>query len=492
MKYATKISFIQCFANEQSFKEVFKIFKKAPVTSLTISKVFDCKQDVSINTKVAPKSINTSIVKEKLMKVTNLKLESFFSNISFLSLSSSSLDFDHFHLTSLRNLNSVDLSSDIYKNLRVRKILECLPANVKCIKLPNSNKIEDLDFIESALDQKVIIDFRLPYRYDQINRVEALSILSSLSFFMISMNDEMAIIKEYVERNGGVINTVTSVIFDLAFNYQNIKNMITLLTYFPNLDNIEFHFNDNCDASINDDQIHRLFSALPIRNVKKLSIFFAQKEETSAFYCFIVELMKLSRKMSTLELHYFNSNSFAIKIKEMVESESIQFPNLDSFAVFYWSDSTYISVDLFYVAKYNIKNFTVDINSFNFDPVQYLDGLDQFESFSVEILTFKANSIRNSESFINKFFAKFPRVISFSWNSDLRYLIPNGVLQNMRGLKQVIVKSIFFRENCLNFLSLLYHDLESLKIECYYGKIEEFEKVFYEKFPSVILSIAAV
>ena len=485
-------SFIQCFANEDSFKEMFKMFRNAPVNSLTISKVFDCKQDESIDTNVALKSIDASIAKEKLMKITNLKLDSFFPNISFLSLSPSSLDFDHFNLTSLKNLNSVDLSSDIYKNLRVRKILECLPTNVKCIKLPNSSTVEDLNFIGTAFDQNVIIDFLLPYDYNQINRVKALSVLSSLHLFMICVNDKMAIIKEYVERNGGAVNTVTSVRFDMTFNYQNIKNMITLLTYFPNLNNIELHFSGNCDVSLNDNEIQLLFSNVPVMDVKKLTIFYAQKVETTAFYRFIVELMKLCQKMSTLEFHYFSSNSFAITIKEMVEKENIKFANLDTFKTDYWSDGIDVSIDLFYVAKYNIKNLTVDINCLNFDPVQYLDGLDQFECFFVDTLEFKAYSISNSERFINKFFAKFPRVTNFSWDSDLCYLIPNGVLQNMRGLKQVIVKGIFFRKNILNFLSLLPHDLESLRIECYFGTIEEFEKVFYEKFPSATLSMAAM
>ena len=35
----TKISFINCFSNEESLKEMFKVFKNAPVTFLAISKV---------------------------------------------------------------------------------------------------------------------------------------------------------------------------------------------------------------------------------------------------------------------------------------------------------------------------------------------------------------------------------------------------------------------------------------------------------------------
>ena len=71
----------------------------------------------------------------------------------------------------------------------------------------------------------------------------------------------------------------------MVFNYERITNMVTLLTYFPNLDNIEVWFINNCDASINDDQIRHLFSALPIRDVKRLSIHFDQYKETTAFYC---------------------------------------------------------------------------------------------------------------------------------------------------------------------------------------------------------------
>ena len=65
LNHATKISFIQCFANEDSFMGIFKIFKNASVTSLTISEVFDCNQREPIDTNVAVKRIAIRNIKRE-------------------------------------------------------------------------------------------------------------------------------------------------------------------------------------------------------------------------------------------------------------------------------------------------------------------------------------------------------------------------------------------------------------------------------------------
>ena len=218
----------------------------------------------------------------------------------------------------------------------------------------------------------------------KINHVEALSVFSSLYFDMLRMNDKMVAIKKYFQGNGGVINTVTRVKLIMNFNYRSIINMITLLTYFPNLDTVEVRFNDICDASINDDQIHQLFSAVTIKSVNRLSIYYFQEEETTAFCRFIVELMKRCRNMSSLEFYYNDSSSFAVIIKEMIKREDIKFAKLDMLSVDYWSINIDISTDLFYVAEYGIKNLTMDMRG----STRNLDELDQFEYFLLLTLIF--------------------------------------------------------------------------------------------------------
>ena len=483
----TKCSFIQCFTNEESFKQIFKIFKNATVTALTISKVFDCNQPELIDTNIALKTITSRNVEKRSVKINDLKLDSFFPKIKFLSLSSSSLDFVHFNLTSLMNLNDVVLNDVVFENLRAVEIFQRLPLNVKRIKIFNAEYYDELSFVENASVKKIIADTISPFKYDKIDRVTALSVFSSLDFDMRKMNDKMAAIKEYVESNGVVV-TVTSIQFCMVFNYESIKNMITLLTYFPNLDNLEVWFNGDCDTSLNDSEVHQLFSALPIRNVKKLFINFRQNEETAAFYCFIGELMKLCQKMSSLKFHYYKSNSFAINIKKIVERENIQFTNLDTFTVHYWSRSEDIlidfSVDLFYLAKYNIKNLTVEMGGL----IQNLNGLDQFGYFPVDNLSFYVHN-NTYENLINKLFAKFPHVTNFIWKSASNYLISTSAMQNMKRLKNVSVHGILCMEDFVTFLTLLPLDLESLEIRCFSNEIEEFERVFYEKFPGTTFTV---
>ena len=149
--------------------------------------------------------------------------------------------------------------NNVVEILHVQKFFGCLPTNLKRINISSIYCYSNLSFVENAFVKKIIIDTRFPFQYGKINCVKALSTFSSLNFDMDSINDKMFAIKEYVESNGGVINTITNVRFYRCFNYQNITNMLTLLTYFPNLDNIEVRFNDSCDASINDDEIRQLF-----------------------------------------------------------------------------------------------------------------------------------------------------------------------------------------------------------------------------------------
>ena len=352
-----------------------------------------------------------------------------------------------------------------------------------------------MNFIESVYDQKVIIDTFFSFHYGDINCVKALSVFSYLWFDMNEMNDTMTAIEEYVENNGGVINTVTSVDFNMVFNSRTIVNMIKLLTYFPNLENVKVWFNGNCDPSLNDSEIHQLFSALPIRNVKKLTIYYFQKEETPSFYRFIVELMKMCQKMSTLEFHYHQWNSFAINMKEMVQRENIHFPNLNTFIVNYKSaDIIDISIDLFYVTKYNIKNLSLRIDPIRSNSVQYFDGLDQYEYFFVKTLDFVVFD-NDSENFIDKLLTKFPHVTEFSWHSEPEKMYSCGVIRNMKMLKKFNLKGTLTRDTFIHFLSLLPHDLESLRLECYHFKIEDMEYIenaFYEKFPTATVTMIAL
>ena len=488
LNHVTDCSFIQCVANEESFKKIFEIFKNSPVTSLTISNVLDYRQRKPINTNAALERFSYRGIEKRLLKINDLKLDSFFPNIKILSLTDCSLDFNHFSLTSLQNLNSVDLNKVVFENFCDEKFCECFPTSVLHVKM----KLYDsnfFDIIENDFAKKITTDSKQRFEYIATNKVRPLSVFSSVHFDMNRVNSKMSAIKDYVEKYGSVINAVTSVRFNMVFNHKNITNMLTLLTYFPNLDNIEVRFNDSCDASINDDEIRQLFSALPIRNVKKLSMDFYQNKETTAFYCFIVELMKLSREMTSLKFYYYSSNSFAINVKEMVERENVQFPNLDNFIVFYASESIDISIDLFYVAKYNIKNFTVVISPSDKYSIHNLDGLDQFDCFSVDTLNFKLKSSDNFGYFINKLLSKFPNVSSLNWDSASCYLVSTSISQYMKRLKNVIVKGTFFKDQFPNFLSLLPHDFELLEMECFSSDIEEFKRVFNEKFPNAILKV---
>ena len=493
LNYATDCSFIHCFANEETFKVVFKIFKNAPVTSLKISRVFNYKQYEAINTNIALKSMVIWNNSERSVKINDLELHSFFSSVKFLTLSSL-LDFEHFSLTSLKNLDYVDLSDADIVKLCISKLFERLPTNVTRISVSFSYYYSNSSFIESAFNRKVIINTRFPFKYDEINDSKALSVFSSLHFKMDEITDKMNAIKEYVESNGGAINTVTSVKFYMAFNYQNITNMMTLLTYFPKLDSIVVWFINNCDASINDDQILKLFSTPFNGKVKRLSIYYEQVEDTSAFYCFIVELMKMCPNISSLEFHYSSSNYFAINIKKIVEGKDIQFSDLNTFAVEYCSANVDLSVDLFYVAKYNIKNLTMNINPLDSrkKPVECSNWSCPFEYFSVDKLIFYMRNSSAFRSLLSDFLTKCPHVTNFSWDSDFIGSISTSDLQKMKTLKNVIVKHIVRVDDFSKLLLQLPHYLESLEIECSTYEIEEIEKGYYEKFPTASLTMNAV
>ena len=188
-------------------------------------------------------------------------------------------------MTSLKNLNSV-----AFKYLVDQKNLEHLLTNVKHIKIFNSCYYYNLRFIENAVDKKFIVNSLVSYLCGEINHVEALSVFSSLHFKM----HKMTAIKDYVESNGGAINTVTSVEFDIVFKYQSIKNIIKLLTYFPSLDSVKVHFNSNRDESIKDDRIHQLYSDLQIKGIKKSNdSLFSKKRNTCIllFHCSINEAL---------------------------------------------------------------------------------------------------------------------------------------------------------------------------------------------------------
>ena len=189
--------------------------------------------------------------------------------------------------------------------------------------------------------------------------------------------------------------------------------------------------------------------------------------------------------MSILEFYYEISNSLAINIKEMVERENIQFSNLNTFLVDYWSGNIDISVDLFYVAKYKIKKLTLNIGG----SIQNLNGLDKFECFSVDYLNFYICCASNFKYFINKLFTKFPHVKVFNWDSDLYDLISSSVLQNMKGLKKVTVKYILSVDNFIFFSTLLPRNLESLEIKYFPNELKEIEEIFYERFPTATLKV---
>ena len=194
--------------------------------------------------------------------------------------------------------------------------------------------------------------------------------------------------------------------------------------------------------------------------------------------------MKLCQNISSLEFHYNESNSFAISIKEMVERENIQFTNLNTLVVEYHSEYIDVSIDFFYVAKYNIKNLTMEMNN----SIQNLYGLDKYECFSVVDLSFAISHFRNFENVFNKLFTKFPNVRNFDWSTYSEELFPIGVIQNMKRLKNVTVDYILSRDDFVT-LTLLPHDLESLTTTCLPHEMEEIERIFYEKFPSATLSI---
>lgn len=199
--------------------------------------------------------------------------------------------------------------------------------------------------------------------------------------------------------------------------------------------------------------------------------------------------------MSSLEFYYYEWNSFAINIKDIVQRENIHFINLNTFKVSYKNaDIIDISIDLFYVAKYKIKNLSLRIESFRSNSVQYLDGLDQYEYFFVKTLDFVVFD-NNFESFIDKLLTKFPHVTEFSWLSEPEKMYSCGVVRNMKMVKKINLKGTLTRDTFTHFLPLLPHDLELLKLECYYFKIEDMviiENVFYEKFPTATLTMIAL
>ena len=488
LNHITNCSFIQCVANEGSFKEIFKIFKNAPVTSLTISCVLDYNQRKSVNSNAALQRFSYCGINKRLLKVNDLKLDSFFPTVQVLSLTGCSLDFDHFSLASLKELNSVDLDKVVFENFCNEKFCECFPTSVLHVKmiLYDSNIF---DIIRNDFAKKITTDSKQRFEYIATNKVRSFEEFSSVYFDLNGVNPKMSAIKDYVENYESVINTVTSVKFGMVFNYQNITNMLALLTYFPNVDDVEVHFNGNCDASIDDDQISQLFSDFHIRNVKKLTMYFSQEEETTAFYRFIVELMKLCYKMSTLEFHYSRTNDFAIKIKEIIERENIQFSNLDNFTVKYRSDYMDASIDLFYVTKYNIKNLTIVINPLCKYPMHNLDGLDQFNCVSVDTLNFELESFDTFGGFIDKLLTKFPNLSILNWDSASCYLVSTSISQHMKRLKKVTVNGTFFKDHFPKFLSLLPHDFELLEMDCFLSDIEEFKRIFYEKLPNATLTL---
>ena len=83
LNHVTEISFIQSFANEESFKEMFKVFKNALVTSLTILGVLNYKQNEFIDTSAAIKKIFIRNIETITMKINDLKLEYSFPISSF-------------------------------------------------------------------------------------------------------------------------------------------------------------------------------------------------------------------------------------------------------------------------------------------------------------------------------------------------------------------------------------------------------------------------
>ena len=235
------------------------------------------------------------------------------------------------------------------------------------------------------------------------------------------------------------------------------------------------------------EKICRLFSTISIRSIKKLSMRFNQTNESPVFYCFIIELMKLCKEMSALEFIYYEvSNLFAINIKDLINRGNIQVPNLDTFSVKYFGSVVNdISIDLFYISRYKIKMFTMNIPIL----VENLVALEQIESLPVEILKICTSSINEGNlDYINKLLVKFPYVLDFDCYNPL-LLLSVEIHKVMKILKNVTVGGVFSKNTFRYFLTVLPASLESLSVICNSGDMEEIQMNFYERFPTAALML---
>ena len=512
LMHVTECSFSQCFANEDVLKKIFKIFKNAPVSSLTILHPFDNSQFDSAKTNIEFKLLRLRDEEQKLLKISELELNLFFPNVQFLSLSCCKLDFNYFDLTSLKNLNEVNLSESEFKNFREKKFLKRFPAGLKSIKTNYKPYHEHLSFIENVFEKKLIINSSNFYEYDKSNGAIALSVFSSIDFNMNSMYTEVDGIKDYAQSSGGVLNGVTRILTHMIFNRQNVTSLMKLLVCFPNLNNIIIEFNGNCDSSLNSDEVHEMLSVLPIvkmEKIEKLSIIFKQSGETSAFYRFVIGLMKICEKMSALEFVYEKSNLFAMNVKKLIDTENIQFPNLNTFIVHYYYinptndmdgcifsdgaedsddsvDSNIIdaSIDLLYITEYNIKNLTMDASHSDLNSKKNLNVLDQFEFSSVTNLTLRAAYFENVEPvFIKKLATKFPNVSNIVFDGCPGPVFSTKILGKMKMLKDITTTEYFPGKAFNKLLKALPLDLESLHVVCFSEEIESTQMYFYKKFP---------
>ena len=481
-----KCFFIECFADEIGLKEMFKIFKNAPVSFLTLSKIFDYKQADTVDSNVTLKNFHFFISTKRLMKVDALELHSFFTEIQNLSLSSCLFDLEHFNLQSLQKLKVVDLSLPLTELKGVPYDFNAFPPSLQCIKITFPGLYNYRNITTAAVSKNIIFDNK-DYPLCDYTNMAAVYAFSSLFVSLCSIQDNVTSINSYIQNNGSDLTGVTSLRIAIQFTFENLGKMLQLINRLPNLKSLTVTFFGECIVSQEEHAFHELYQKFITLNVENLVLEFNQSNETPVFCCFVVKLIKMCPNMSQLEILHFNSNLFAHDIKNQIEIEQIILAKLNTLVIEYrMTAGTFTLIDLFYAANYNVKNLKIEFSSRNLILHGNIDELDLFESFQVETFDFNITYADDTvRELIKKFFTKLTNLSNILCSSN--FIFSDKLVKNMTNIKNVTLKEHISGDKFDLILSALSPFLDSLTIFCPTMKEEEFQRIFLMRFPTASL-----